>query len=285
MQDPLVSICIPAKNPDFLNVSIRSVIGQTYGNIEIMVSDQTTTDDIANICHQYPEVQYHRLPITTTDSSLDLRNIAHAIELSNGPFVGLLNASQVLHPFAVERLIEPLLEDDGIGLSFGMHRRIDASNQMGEIYQTLRAKSSTKLRGDKVLQQIIRGAHNFVGDSNMVFIRRSIISITSGEMDFFGEKVGCNVPLALCILGAAKGNIVYIPQVMSYFRFQEELTVESQLRQWRQAMEGIFRSTVMNEQEQYQAVKRYLKKCSISKAFAEDVEWGRRMLQDLSDST
>ena len=283
-QDPLVSINIVAKSADFLNVSIRSALGQTYTNVEIIVSDQTTTDDSAQICHQYPEVQYHRLPETKTDSSSEQRNIAYAIGISNGPFVLLLKESQVLHPFSVERLLEPLLEDDSIGLSFGMHRRIDESNQMRETCQTLRATEPTKLRGDRILQQIIRGAQNLVGAANIVLIRKSIVSITSGEIDFFGEKLCFDALLALCILGAAQGNIFYIPQVLSYFRFKEELTEEMQLHRWRQSIAGIFRSEVMTEQERYQAVKRYLKKCSSFKGSVEDIEWGQRMLQQLSSS-
>jgi glycosyltransferase involved in cell wall biosynthesis len=47
---PLVSICIPTYNAaEFLAETIASAIAQTYENIEIIVSDDNSTDDTAAI--------------------------------------------------------------------------------------------------------------------------------------------------------------------------------------------------------------------------------------------
>ncbi|MTE24973.1 glycosyltransferase, partial [Microbacterium sp. ZXX196] len=45
----LISICIPAyKNPKLLKRCLNTVLEQTYSNIEVIITDDSPNEDVAN---------------------------------------------------------------------------------------------------------------------------------------------------------------------------------------------------------------------------------------------
>ena len=52
--NPLVSVIIPVYNgEDYINDSIKSALGQTYKNIEVIVIDDGSTDKTKKICESF----------------------------------------------------------------------------------------------------------------------------------------------------------------------------------------------------------------------------------------
>ena len=50
MKTPLVSVCIPVYNrPQMLQEAVVSAQAQTYPNFEIVISDNASTDDTAQV--------------------------------------------------------------------------------------------------------------------------------------------------------------------------------------------------------------------------------------------
>lgn len=65
--NPRVTVGLPTYNGEkFLAESIESVLGQTYGDLELLISDNASTDGTADICARYAaqdsRVVYHRQP-------------------------------------------------------------------------------------------------------------------------------------------------------------------------------------------------------------------------------
>ncbi|MDR3658955.1 MAG: glycosyltransferase family 2 protein, partial [Mycobacterium sp.] len=46
---PLVSLVIPAVNPRFFAKALHSALGQSYGNLEIIVCDDSQDDEIGRL--------------------------------------------------------------------------------------------------------------------------------------------------------------------------------------------------------------------------------------------
>lgn len=62
---PLVSIGVPVYNGElYLRSALESIVGQTYGNLEIVIADNASTDGTEDICREFaardPRVRYHR---------------------------------------------------------------------------------------------------------------------------------------------------------------------------------------------------------------------------------
>jgi cellulose synthase/poly-beta-1,6-N-acetylglucosamine synthase-like glycosyltransferase len=60
MSLPKVSIVIPSYKAEHFEQCLRSAIGQTYPNTEILVSDNCPLDAIRDICARFPGVIYQR---------------------------------------------------------------------------------------------------------------------------------------------------------------------------------------------------------------------------------
>ncbi|NJN32845.1 MAG: glycosyltransferase family 2 protein [Synechococcales cyanobacterium RM1_1_8] len=84
---PKVTIGIPVYNGEnFLREAIESVLNQTYGDFELLLCDNASTDLTAEICQEYVQrdsrVRYHRNPENIGLS----RNLNRVFELSRGEY-------------------------------------------------------------------------------------------------------------------------------------------------------------------------------------------------------
>ena len=103
-----VSIGIPTINRGDLALrAIRSALAQTYSDVEVIVSDDASTDDtVARI----REIRDPRLVIFEQKQRLGLvGNFDFCLRHATGEFFLLLGDDDVLLPTAIERLVEPFL--------------------------------------------------------------------------------------------------------------------------------------------------------------------------------
>lgn len=61
---PLVSVIMPVYNAkEYLDTAIRSVLGQSYENLEMILVDDGSRDGSAYICDKYAERDNHRVRV------------------------------------------------------------------------------------------------------------------------------------------------------------------------------------------------------------------------------
>ncbi|MFZ0515545.1 MAG: glycosyltransferase family 2 protein [Acidobacteriaceae bacterium] len=103
-----VSIGIPTINRSSLALrAIRSALSQTYSDVEVIVSDDASTDDtVARV----QEIRDPRLVLVQQKERLGLvGNFDFCLRHATGEFFLLLGDDDVLLPNAIERLVEPYL--------------------------------------------------------------------------------------------------------------------------------------------------------------------------------
>ena len=103
-----VSIGIPTINRSSLALrAIRSALSQTYSDVEVIVSDDASTDDtVARV----QEIRDPRLVLVQQKERLGLvGNFDFCLRHATGEFFLLLGDDDVLLPNAIERLVEPFL--------------------------------------------------------------------------------------------------------------------------------------------------------------------------------
>jgi len=130
---PLVTIGIPTYNRSkYLKEAIESALNQTYPNIEIIVSDNASTDDTQEMMKQYisnPKVKYFRQKENIGIPG----NWNTCLNMSNGKYFLLLNDDDVLEKEAIEILISKF-KDKRIVMAYCNHIIIDENgNAIEEI--------------------------------------------------------------------------------------------------------------------------------------------------------
>lgn len=103
-----VTIGIPTLNrSDMLIRAVRSVFDQTYHDIELIISDDVSTDDTLQ---RLDEIKDPRLVVFRQEKRLGLvGNFDFCLRQATGEFFLLLGNDDILMPEAIERLVAPFL--------------------------------------------------------------------------------------------------------------------------------------------------------------------------------
>jgi glycosyltransferase involved in cell wall biosynthesis len=117
----LVSVVIPCYNhAHYLKEAIESVLHQTYPYTEIVVVDDGSADNTAEVCAQYPNVKYVRTERVGLSAA---RNIG--VKHINGNFVVFLDADDFLCSDAIEVNLHYFSQFPKSAFVSGAHERID----------------------------------------------------------------------------------------------------------------------------------------------------------------
>ena len=110
---PLISIIMPCFNAaQYLNEAVNSALGQTYGNVELIVVNDGSTDGSDTILAQLAEAHPGRIRILHTNrlGPYPARNLA--LQQASGEFIAFLDADDWWLPETLEKLHSALAEVD-----------------------------------------------------------------------------------------------------------------------------------------------------------------------------
>lgn len=206
---PLVTIGVPIYNEErYLAGSLDSLLAQDYENIEIIISDNASTDGTPQICAEYvakdPRVRYHR-----NDTNVgSFENFNHVLELARSEFFMWACGHDLRHPSQVSRCVEIMLEDPRIVLCYTQMIWIDGNGQplepmqKGQDYVDTRGLELSLLRINVVLWGL-HGGHPTYGLFRTQALKKTPV---------FTHLVSPD--MALLIELAAIGRFAYIPDVL-----------------------------------------------------------------------
>lgn len=162
---PIVSVVIPAYNAErFIRRSLESVLRQTYSHIEILVSDDGSTDGTANVVKSYedPRVHYSYQPNRGQGPA---RNAG--IRQAKGDYVTFLDADDFYLPTKVERQVEFLQQHPEYQIAYcnALHFYSDRPDRL------LKKKRRTYPSGD-IFPDLLKSS---LINLNTVMIRRSAL--------------------------------------------------------------------------------------------------------------
>jgi len=115
--DPLISIMIPAHKPIFFEAALRTALAQTYPNFEIVICDDSGSDEIENTVKFFapdPKLSYTRHP----NPSGIAGNYRHLLQLARGQWGVFLDDDDVLYQPALATLLHAATTQRNIVLSY-----------------------------------------------------------------------------------------------------------------------------------------------------------------------
>lgn len=127
MTNPLVSIGLPVYNGQpYLEETLHCLLGQTYREIEVLVSDNASTDGTESISRSIARrdsrVRYHRNERNLGAS----HNYNRAFQLASGKYFKWAAADDLCAPTLLERSIEVLENDELVVLCYPRTNIIDS---------------------------------------------------------------------------------------------------------------------------------------------------------------
>lgn len=97
-QIPKISVIIPVYNvEDYLEICIYSILNQSYQNIELILVNDGSTDDCAEICDKFA-LKDERCTVIHQDNGglSSARNTG--LEIANGEFISFIDSDDYIHP-------------------------------------------------------------------------------------------------------------------------------------------------------------------------------------------
>ena len=211
-----ISVVIPTYNQArYIGHSIHSAIAQTKMPAEIVVSDDASTDDTAEILEQLAAttglISVHRHPHNLGIA----KNVDWALRSAIGDYILRLDSDDVISPTALEQLSSALDADPEAAYSHGAVAEIDAAGNMQRIRRLARGRQQD---AEAALRASLRG---YRVAANLVMFRRSALEqvgyIRSSRN--FAEDFNLSVRLA----DAGYSN-VYVNDIIGGYRVWADLS-------------------------------------------------------------
>jgi glycosyltransferase involved in cell wall biosynthesis len=107
MQTNLVSIVIASYNSSqFIVETLNSISKQTWNEIELIITDDNSTDDTVEVCHSWLQDNKYRFSnsaLITSDKNTGVTvNANRGLHVANGHWIKLLGADDTLKPDCIE---------------------------------------------------------------------------------------------------------------------------------------------------------------------------------------
>jgi len=135
-QHPLVSVIVPTYNRrELIEPAVKSVLNQTYGNYELWIIDDASTDGTADwIAQHYPQAKLIRL--TENVGAAEARNVG--IRAAKGGLVAFLDSDDHWTPDYLEIMVRSLLKNPNASFVFCNHREVSKGDTIKQcIYRPL----------------------------------------------------------------------------------------------------------------------------------------------------
>jgi len=149
---PRLTIGLPVYNgEEYLAESLDALLGQSYEDYELVITDNASTDGTADICMRYlkqdSRIAYHRLPRNIGAAG----NHNHVFTLARGELFKWASHDDLYGRTLLERCVEALDERQDFVLAHSYNATIDSHGKIIEPYDyripTDSASAGTRFRG------------------------------------------------------------------------------------------------------------------------------------------
>ncbi len=108
----LISIIIPVyKVEDYLGQCVKSVIGQTYTNLEIILVDDGSPDKCPQMCDKFAKKDKRIRVVHQTNGGLSAaRNTG--LDIATGQYIYFLDSDDYIEPETIETMLKTMRSDD-----------------------------------------------------------------------------------------------------------------------------------------------------------------------------
>ncbi|QYF73839.1 glycosyltransferase family A protein [Cryobacterium sp. PAMC25264] len=214
--EPLVSIVIPAyNNADYLDDTMKSVLGQTYTNLEVIVSDHASTDDTWAVMQRYSSDPRVTL-LHTEGGGGALRNWNRVSQAATGELIKLVCGDDLLYPTIVAQQVAALVSTPGAVLAASPRDIVDA-NGVPVLKDRGLAGLTGVHDGTVAVRKTVTQGTNIFGEPGCVLMRTSVLKKV-GWWDSRWPYLIDETSYSLVLL---EGKFVGVPGSLAGFRISD----------------------------------------------------------------
>lgn len=117
MNSPLVSVIIPCYNAEkYVEEAVRSIMNQSYKNLEIIVTDDCSTDNTLQLLKNLAN-EDNRIKIIENNENLKIvKSLNNMIRIAHGKYIARMDADDVSLPERIEKQVRFMEENPVYGV-------------------------------------------------------------------------------------------------------------------------------------------------------------------------
>ncbi len=228
----LVTICIPTyRGEKYLEAALQSAEAQTWPNLEVIVSDDGSTDRTLEIVRHFAEQSRRELRILTHGQFGLVQNWNFCIKEAKGKYIKFLFQDDLLESDCIEKLMQVAVRDDEIGLVFSKRHIVfedglkepdnEWKNQNWFLFDLYRHWSRIERiqQGYKLLEdpKLLQEPLNKIGEPTTVLLRKSALE----EVGFFDESLRQAVDSEMWFRILTKYKCGFVDKYLSTYRVHD----------------------------------------------------------------
>jgi glycosyltransferase involved in cell wall biosynthesis len=208
MLNPKVSILITVYNlSDYIRTTIESAVSQDYDNIEIVISDDASTDNSAEIIREYKNKYPDKIVAVFNKENKGItRNSNIALQHASGELIAMLDGDDIYLPGKISLQVQEFLNDNTVTLCYHAGEIFDSATNNVMYVTNQKSKEDTNSAEDI----IIKGG---IPITSSVMLRRNAMP-KSG----FNENLLFVNDWWMFIEVALKGRVVKMGGIYSRYR-------------------------------------------------------------------
>lgn len=219
---PLVSICLPTYNrPEYLRRTVESCLAQTYKNFEIVVTDNSTNTESAEMIKKINDPRIHYYSNNGNIGACASGNRANSLAV--GKYIKCLMDDDLLKPRCLELMVDAFEKNPSVAVVMAPMDLIDENDTriFPKFYMVRTMTYRYRYQvGDALIPQ-----HRLLKD----FLTRDYPCSVPSAIMFRGDSLRRFMPfdenahfaadLDMCMQMAAHYDFYYIDQVLSSWRW------------------------------------------------------------------
>lgn len=279
---PLLSVTVLNYNyAQYLGPCLDSILAQTYGNFEVIVIDDASTDNSRDVIDKYRHDPRVRVVAHKENKGFVASLIEGTELLSRGDFLTVISADDaVIQPHAFERQMSAMVKNMNVSWCFSAFERYDSD--ISKVIEITRAfPEDVIIHGTRALRLCMADTDVQVLHSGTVF-RRDVYERAGGyRRDLRGV-----VDYALWPLLCLEGDVAYCSEPLYRYRIHSKQMTQKTSVARKDAVDVISAIRVACERAEQRgwnvgSLQRDAIRCMIFAAALDDA-WSRRPLAALA---
>ena len=212
---PLVSVIIPTFNrPQYFKEALDSALNQTYRNIEVIISDNSTDDATEQLVKTYTDTRIKYFRHKNFDAH-DNWNFARDYNNPAAKYVNWLMDDDIFYPTKLEKMIEVYRNNPDVSLVTSAKNYIDANGKVTG--NNKNPQGNLKIPGEHA-GKLLFIQDNYIGEPTTVLIRKKYLR--GNDLCWHADERGffSLVDVSTWCQLLSKGNLVCLNECLSGFR-------------------------------------------------------------------
>ncbi|WCS26490.1 glycosyltransferase [Methylobacterium sp. NMS14P] len=238
MSLPLVSLIVPTLNRlELLAQTLSSVSTQDYGNLELIISDNASTDATGSFLGQ---LRNDRLTVLTRSFTLPMEaNVTDAVQHARGKYMLLLSDDDLISNTYISTMVAAFEADDAVQVGLGRRVLIDGASQILHQAEPLSAKAQIEAAESWLTRYFASPtAHTQINTVFSTFYRRAAWLDAGGQPTLSGSYFSDTIPFVGVLNRASK--VFYSPEAVFLYRVHANQESHQATSAAKQAYAGMF---------------------------------------------